>query len=300
MDSYIKDGRMFSLHYAFQNDNHLRGSFNRLAHAVFGVDFESWYQEGLWKAESCIPYALTERGEVVAGLTVNVMSFRLNNQKHRYIQLGTVMTAPSHRGLGLSRFLMETVLANWQDRYDGLFLFANDSVLRYYPKFGFEKSAEYQYSQTAGSSLRSPVPRQMNINSAADRLLLSACYQSSNPFSAFSSGDNYGVLFFNLSHFFADCVYFIQEFNVVVVAEYNGRILNILDIYGQTDAELDAIVSAMAKDDTQYVRFGFTPQDSLSGTASLVQEEDTTLFWFSGKENPFAVQKLMFPVLSHT
>ena len=41
---------------------------------------------------------------------------------------------------------METVLSDWRDCSDGIYLFANDSVLDFYPKFGFCPMGEYQVS----------------------------------------------------------------------------------------------------------------------------------------------------------
>lgn len=36
---------------------------------------------------------------------------------------------------------------DYADRVDGMYLFANDDVLNFYPKFGFQKATEYQYSK---------------------------------------------------------------------------------------------------------------------------------------------------------
>ena len=39
---------------------------------------------------------------------------------------------------------MEWILQNWSDRCDGIYLFANDTVLDFYPKFGFLPAEEAQ------------------------------------------------------------------------------------------------------------------------------------------------------------
>ncbi len=39
------------------------------------------------------------------------------------------------------------IMQEYEDRTDGMFLYANDSVLAFYPKFGFYEKAEYQYSR---------------------------------------------------------------------------------------------------------------------------------------------------------
>lgn len=61
----------------------------------------------------------------------------------RLVQLGTVMTAPAHRGKGLARSLMEAVLDDWGRTCDGVYLYANGTVLEFYPKFGFVPAREH-------------------------------------------------------------------------------------------------------------------------------------------------------------
>ena len=69
-----------------------------------------------------------------------------NGPIKNYIQLGTVMTAPPCRKQGLSRFLMEEIKKDWEGRCDGMYLFANDTVLDFYPKFGFSRQEPVSYT----------------------------------------------------------------------------------------------------------------------------------------------------------
>lgn len=125
-----------------------RDSFNALAAQTFGLNFEDWYQNGYWK-ENYIPYSIwTESaGAIVANVSVNPMTFNRNGQILHLIQLGTVMTAPEYRGQGLSRILMEEIAKDYDGTVDGIFLFGNDSVLEFYPRFGFRAVKEVQYSR---------------------------------------------------------------------------------------------------------------------------------------------------------
>lgn len=56
------------------------------------------------------------------------------------------MTDNEFQNKGLSRVLMEKILDEWNGKCDLIYLFANDSVLDFYPKFGFKKCNEYVYS----------------------------------------------------------------------------------------------------------------------------------------------------------
>lgn len=83
----------------------------------------------------------------MANVSVNIIDIEIQEQVKRYIQIGTVMTDCNYRNKGLSRKLMDKILQDWKDKCDAIYLYANDSVLDFYPKFGFIKAMEYQYSK---------------------------------------------------------------------------------------------------------------------------------------------------------
>ena len=47
------------------------------------------------------------------------------------------MTDTDYWGKGYARILMEKIMQEYEDRTDGMFLYAYDSVLEFYLKFGF-------------------------------------------------------------------------------------------------------------------------------------------------------------------
>ena len=140
-----------------------------MANRVFGLSFQEWCESGYW-TDLYLPYAICEGGRVVSNVSVNIMEFSWNGAPRRYIQLGTVMTAPEYRGKGLSRRLMEAVLEDWKNRCDALYLFANNTVLDFYPKFGFERAEEYK--ACAAITPKGGKYRKMNLSDAADLALL--------------------------------------------------------------------------------------------------------------------------------
>lgn len=122
----------------------LRKAYNELAEQTFGLNFESWYQSG-YCGNSHIPYTLFDGTKAVSNISVNRMEIQYQGKVRNYIQLGTVMTDPAYRNQGLSRFLMGEVLKDWKENCDAVFLFADQSVLDFYPRFGFERQMQYQY-----------------------------------------------------------------------------------------------------------------------------------------------------------
>jgi len=118
-----------------------------LARQVFNLDFTSWIAEDGWTGRFQ-PYAAVDGGRVLAAAAANVIDCHLAGIKRRYIQLSTVMTAPDRRHQGCGRLLIQAILHDCQDA-DGFFLYANDSVLGFYPRFGFRIQPEHHWHRTA-------------------------------------------------------------------------------------------------------------------------------------------------------
>ena len=112
----------------YQDDVKYRSAFNDLAVRVFNLSFEDWYQAGYWN-EKYIPYTLFDEDKAVANLSVNIMNFCTFEKKQRYIQIGTVMTDENYRHKGLSRFLMEKAMNEWDGKCDFIYLYAREVAI---------------------------------------------------------------------------------------------------------------------------------------------------------------------------
>ena len=128
----------------FKHIQEKRLSFNKLTESVFGFSLENWYNDGFW-GDYYIPYSLLHNNKVISNVSINKIEFDIEGERKTGIQIGTVMTDDKYRNRGLNKFLMEKVLHEWNDKTDFVYLFANDSVLNFYPKFNFKVVAEYQH-----------------------------------------------------------------------------------------------------------------------------------------------------------
>ena len=272
-----------------------RQSFDALARQVCGLSFEGWFHSGYW-TESNLPYTLLSQETAQANVSVNRLEVLLDGKRRRYIQLGTVMTRPDCRRQGLAKRLMEEVLRDWADRCDGMFLLANETVLDFYPQFGFRREIQYQYTL--------PVPtarggaRKLSVDSPQDLALLRACYKRGNPFSALQVVVNFGLLMFYCGSFLKDCVYYIPQQTAVAVARQEGPVLQCMDIFGGSD--LEEILSQPAAPGTARATLGFAPAGSSACCAEPISDDSDALFVLVGKENPFSRRQLHIPGLIHT
>lgn len=286
-----------------QNDL-LRKAYNELAEKTFGLNFEPWYQSG-YCGNNHIPYTLFDGKKAVSNVSVNVMEIAWQGKVRHYIQLGTVMTDPAYGGQGLSRYLMEEVLRDWKDKADAIFLFANQSVLEFYPRFGFERQTQYQWSR----SIEAIAGEKKSVGFNAEKLdienpehlnLLKNCYEKSNPFSKLQTVNGFGLLMFYCGSFLKDCIYYIPEMNGVVIAELEDDVLYCLDIFCEAGKELNQILSAVAGEKVNQVVFKFTPTEQKECKIQKIEDDDDALFVLKGKENIFAEEKLLFPEIAHT
>ena len=133
------------------------------------------------------PYVLADGDRVIANVSVNRMDMLWRGQAKQYIQIGTVMTDEAYRGKGLSKFLIETVLHDWKDRCDAIYLFANRTVLDFYPKFGFVKAVEHQQSFSLA-----PQPgdfQKLDMQKRAPQAVVAGLLSSCQPLFTVSDGE---------------------------------------------------------------------------------------------------------------
>lgn len=279
----------------YRADDALRRSFDALAKRTFGLTFEDWYQNGFW-GDDYVPYSVVVDGEVAANVSVNRTDFVLDGEKKRFIQLGTVMTDERYRGRGMIRRLMAEVERDCAGKADGVYLFANDTVLDFYPKFGFRRAAEVRYARApepcgAASAVRVP----MRDRGSWDRL--TAVIRSSAPCGRFSLCGNTGLPLFYVSKFMQDCVYRVAP-ETYAVAELEDGVLHLHAVYAEKQPAPEAVARAFGGA-VRRVQLGFTPLDTTGWEAETVREDDTTLFVRGAGFRDFERRGLMFPMLAH-
>lgn len=278
----------------YRDNETLRRSFNDLVGATFGLDFEGWYQNGFW-TDCYRPYSVWEDGRIVANVSLNRTDLLVAGERKRLYQLGTVMTAPEYRGRGYIRALMERLDADIADA-DGVYLFANDSVLDFYPKFGFRRGREMVWSRKLEKKSTGCL-RQVPMDSPEGWAKLAAAMAESTLRLGCCMVDNPGLIFFYVSQFLQGCVYLHEPSGTWVIAEAEGAGLTLHNVFSKAPVTLEEVLGWFGG--VREVVLGFTPEDTAGFICAELKEEDCTFFvrgdWF----REFEEQKLRIPTLSH-
>lgn len=298
MKNITINGATYGFTTNFKHDSQTRSSFNALTRSIFDFDFEDYYQNGYWN-DGYIPHALLHGGRVVANVAVNILDFYVFGKAKRYIQIGTVMTDEAYRNRGLSKFLLQTVLDEWRGKSDLIYLFANDTVLDFYPRFGFCKKTEYQYTKalTCGAPKQSTPP--LDMKKPENRALLLRLSGNTCCFSALSPAGNTGLVMFYATSFYSDRFYYLEALDTAVFARYENDTLHLDDIFCSRDISLEAVILTMSRPGVTRVVLGFTPPDTTSWRCERYFEADNTLFVLAANRCIFDEHRLMFPLLSH-
>lgn len=297
MEKVSIKGREYTFIKDYKDNELFRKSYNSLTKKTYGFDFEQWYRNGYW-GSGYIPYSLLDGENIVANVSASLIDCLVLGENKRYVQIGTVMTDTAYRNQGLARYLMEWVIEEWKDKCDMLYLFANDSVLNFYPRFGFTAVQEYQYSKAIINDNKTITGEKLDMSLDYNRELVVEKVNNSISMSKLAMLKNVGLVMFYCTSFMSDNVYYLREQDAIVIAELDGDTLYLLDVFSSSEVDLDNIIRAFAKEAKTAV-MGFTPINTEGYQVNLLQEEDTTLFVMEGKDDLFLNNKIMFPILSH-
>lgn len=282
--------------HGYRGNKALRDSFNSLAEQTFdGLNFEGWYRSGFW-GDNYDPHSMILDGKVVANVSVNRCDLEIGGKCYKILQLGTVMTDPDYRGRGLGRAIMEAIEPMLAEA-DGVYLFGNDSVVDYYPKFGFRPGVEKEYrkavSQTGPNQAQRVLmdgPEGWNqLSDAMERSTFrEGCKMVGNP----------ELIFFYVSQFMQEAVWHIPELDAWAVAELEDGNLNISNIFADSTVTIDDVIAAFGAE-VKSVSLGFAPESPDGWEISELREEDCNFFVRGEAFAEFEAKQLRIPSLSH-
>lgn len=248
----------------YKNNDTLRNSFFELAASTFDIHFENWYQHGCW-GEGYNPFSFVDGDRIVANASVNILELIIQGEKKKAIQIGTVMTHPDYRGKGLSASLMNKILEEYENKYDLMYLFANESVLDFYPKFGFKAVEEHLFSMDFHYKANPVEPanlRKLNVTDAEDLKLIQQFASQRLPVSKrFATDRTPGIFMFYCLNVFSDDIYYLENENVIVIYQKENSNIDLFDVVSLNEINMRDILNTIADADTEKVTFHFTPDE---------------------------------------
>ena len=289
----------YELVFDYRYDERLKASFNDLAIKTFGLDFRDWYNKGYWN-DQYIPYSLVKEGKVIANASISKMSLVINGERLNGIQIGTVMTDENYRNQGLSKQLMRTILKKYEDACDVMYLFANNTVLDFYPKFGFTRIHESEFSlDLTKKTIQSNKANIQRLTMEQDHAILENYAKNRQVNSSIVDVEqNESLLMFYFTIVFHHAIYYLEDLETIVLMEEDEGVLNIYDIISIQPFDAETVLASIVKDTTKKVVFYFTPDFAMEGmTATIMPNDDDTLFVLSKK--PLLKGNFMFPLTSH-
>lgn len=244
----------------YKNNDTLRNSFFELAFATFEINFTPWYETGAWDDNYCC-YSYADGNRIIANVSVNLMTVHLQGEMKQAVQIGTVMTDPDYQQLGLAGKLMDHVLALYDQQVDFIYLFANDSVLDFYPKFGFHRYHESQFTLKIDQQLKQTEKnyRLLTIESETDLAILRDLAHKRLPNSQkLGISHNPSLLLFYLTLVFANQLYYFEDQQTLIIGELVETRLEIYDIIQLEPSALKPLLSQLINQETTVIQFFFT------------------------------------------
>ena len=233
--------------YDYRNIPRYRLSFYELAKKVFGINFEKWYERGGWN-DRYICYSFVHENKMAANVSVSKMDIILEGEAKKALQIGTVMTHPEYRGKGLSAKLIYTVLEEYEKKSDFIYLFANESVVNFYPKFGFKHFAESRFSLDINiKKTESHNIRKLDISSDDDLRLIVNFSRERRPVSKILGVINdYHLLLFHCIYVFHNSIYYLEDEDLIAIFKEEEDKLFIYDLISKGDFSFEDILSDLS------------------------------------------------------
>lgn len=234
------------------NDKEYQAKLNRLLKNIF-LDFQFWYDLDLWD-DQYESYSIQEDGEIVSNICVYRMKVLFDKKPYTALSFGAVATKDEYRGRGYSKILMEHILDKYKDY--PMYLAANDSVLNFYPRFGFERFTEKLpvcdrkiNNQCKAVKLSFDDPKVRNY--VSKRVNFSDKLDCLNSYSI------------NLFHIYwgylKDHMYEIPELETMVIAEQNDTTLKLIGVFSLREIGFAELEKALPFSNVDRIEFGFMP-----------------------------------------
>lgn len=263
-----------------------------------GKTFKPWAERGGWRPDYEI-LAIERDGRILSTVGRQRMRFAINGQEREGYQLGGVASQPDQRGRGLSRRVLTWVLSEADTQNLPVILFANKSVLDFYPRFGFRRVFQKRFiaAETIAPAA-SPAPV-LDIEIATDRARLEdLCIRARSLGETFSARDYYPAMLFHLTYK-PRPVYWFDEFGAALITSADRERLVIHDLIATQAFDLAQALSRLVSHQVRELEFRFNPEGWWPKAQALPPDEADSPLFVRGLP-PLSSDVFRFPDLAQT
>jgi GNAT superfamily N-acetyltransferase len=284
----------------YRDNTVLRDKFYGFIQVVFpGVNFIDWHNQGYW-SDKYIPISVIEDDKVISNVSISMMKIFIDGEYLNGIQIGAVGTLPEYRNRGLSKFLMDYVLKKYNDFCDIYFLFANDTVLNFYPKFGFNRFREVIFKSSSDIPISNYYARKLDISNPSDLSIIKKIISERRILTKrFGAAEYEFITHWHLLNVFSDNLYFLEDDRVIFICAEKNEQLHIWDVIYTKPINLFKAVSKIVKNEKlQSVNYYFPP-DQLSFKYDEVIPDENSYLFVKGEFN-LSDRNFKFPITAQT
>lgn len=233
-------------------DKNYQRMLNRLLKDIF-LDFQFFYDLDLWN-ENYESYSIIKDGEIISNICVFKTKLLFKGSEYLALSIGAVATREEYRGKGFSRILLEHIIEKYRDV--PMYLYANETVLDFYPKFGF-KSA-YERLPVYECELNNKIePKKLGYD---DPKVWNHVFNRVN---FCKELDCFNTATTNIFHIYwgylKECIYEIPELETVLIAEKKGTTLKIIGVFSLKETSFSEFLACLPFSNVKKIEFGFMP-----------------------------------------
>ena len=258
---------------------------------VFGFSFAPWHQANLWD-ERYECYSFIEKGLMLANVGLYRCDLIIDDRPLTAFQIGAVATRPEYRNQGLAGTLLNFVLERYSQA--PLFLFANENMLDFYPRFGFHRI--YESRPTLERQTSNKPARAMKVR--PDDPLVEHYLNNGRLCSRrFYCKNGRSLEHFHLLLSYPDSIYHLPEQDALVVAQVIDDSLFVPYLNAPEAADYERLFQDLPFSGPN-LRFGFMPDQKLVRLRWSIDLGDEEPMFVRGKfplPEPFT-----FPAMAKT
>jgi hypothetical protein len=222
-----------------------------------------------------------------------------NGQAVAGYQLGAVGTLPHYRGRGLARRLMDEVARELDHADQPIILYANDSVVDFYPRFGFRRVAQKQsVADVLIAPAKMPAAR-FDPDDPAQRSKLQNLFGRAMPIRGpLSAANYYSIALWHLSGS-SISAFWLPEFDALIAATTKNERLIVHDVIAARPFDLSGALPKVIERPVTQVEFCFDTEDWwATARHSRLDDSDEPLFLRGASAS--IVGPVRLPCLAHT